>query len=482
MYTVDIGGTSHIICFGWRLTPGYFDVHAQALQHAVRAAGPGTTVSATVRSIVDAHVRVTPPPAGTVIARARPDPAAQLLTLGCGSRCDVHYHVDNGLLADVREDVLLHISAVLVDVHLQAFGDHEPGLRPCPVSLSKLGDWSTCATALGFVIDTAAGTIALTPEKRAKLNTTIFADFTTTRATAPLREIRSLVGLLRHLATVVRPGRSFLWRLQRVCNQAQRDGACGRACVRLTAAFHADLAWWRWLVRRVQLMTVAIGMPLWGYVKRPPALTALSEASRWGMGGYCAALSMWWQLALPPDLKRAYNHAGDGGDALRVNELELAAMFINAWAALVLARGATRDDVAGNAVLLLGDNQSAVHWLRQAYVARRTRTAAPFIRALGALEITCAVSFSAAHIAGVRNGIADWMSRGAVTDPRHALSSPVPAAWTRLDIPQAVLSTVFETLRGRYSEEPWQHLPGLSTSHIGAAGPTGVGSPACPST
>ncbi|KAG5182804.1 hypothetical protein JKP88DRAFT_150711, partial [Tribonema minus] len=199
--------------FGWRLSPGYFDVFAQALQWYMRAAQPATPVSSAARGI--------------------------------------------------------------------------PTVRDCPISLSKMGDWATQATILGVHVDTVAFTLSLPLDKQRKLTATLFDDFPRTRTVATVRGIRSLIGSLRSLATVARPGRYFVWRLQSACNSANAAAVGGCAPphtqVRLSAGFHDDLDWWRWLVQHVTLMTTPLSSPVCAHVERPPHLILVSDASRWGI-------------------------------------------------------------------------------------------------------------------------------------------------------------------------------------------------------
>ena len=83
---------------------------------------------------------------------------------------------------------------------------------------------------------------------------------------------------------VVHPGRYFLWVLQGALQQA---GSEPSSRVQLTAAFHADLSWWRWLVTRVEHTTVPLSMPLFLHVERP-AVFEIHETRQWGAGG-CSA-------------------------------------------------------------------------------------------------------------------------------------------------------------------------------------------------
>lgn len=454
LVVVDLRGA-----FGWRLTPGFFDLFAQAIQYQVRAARPGAPTSAAARAIAATRIRIDRPPPGTKITTLPPDPSAEALVLGDDSPYNVNYHVDDGVMADVRDEATLrHRAAVLIDAHFALFGGHEPHLRPCPISLSKMGNWSTKAVILGVVIDTASMSLSLPADKRARLTSLLFREFPPSRRTASVRDVQVLIGSLRFLALVVRPGKYFLSRLQEACGCV--NGLPPTTMLSLRSGFHDDLRWWRWLVGQVELTSVSLAMPLWMHVTRPPCRRLLSDASKWGMGGYCEELGMFWQLPLPDDLVARFN--GDNCDAVYINEMELAGMVLNAYMLLILGDGA----VAGESVLVLGDNMTAVSRVRRAGSAR-PGPAGALVRILAVLEIQTGVSFRAEHVAGVDNGIADHLSREPF-DP--TVPSPVPASWLQLRVPLPVSETIFEMLRGSCGLERWLQTPSLSTPALGGAG------------
>ena len=123
-------------------------------------------------------------------------------------------------------------------------------------------------------------------DKAEKLNSLLFAEWDDKRTSVMVRQLQVLIGNLRNLASVVRPGRYFLWALQRVLRLVGADPH-PQEIVHLTPEIHADLEWWRWLVGQAELMTVSLDMPLFFHVERAPLFEAQSDASGWGMGGCC---------------------------------------------------------------------------------------------------------------------------------------------------------------------------------------------------
>jgi hypothetical protein len=335
--------------FGWKCSPQLFDLFAQLLQTALRQATLSTPVSAEAVRIVAEHYSVVVPGADVAIAPVAADPNTEPLVLDEHSGGLVFHHVDDGVSLDTRPpQQLLTMSAILVDLHLQLFGQ--------PPNLSKMVPWGVQLYALGLEWDTAAFTISLPQHKLQQLREIVFTQFHRGRATATVKELRTLLGKLHHFALCVRPGRFFLGRLQKVAN----DGGTmsEHSTQPLTAEFHGDLVMWEWMVTHYRLST-SISMPMWAHVRRTPAFMAFSDASRFGVGGYCPERRVCWQLDWPADIKRRYNAVADtaaqGEGPIYVNACELLGMVMTAWLLLYVEGASVADEHA----LLYGDNSTA---------------------------------------------------------------------------------------------------------------------------
>ena len=141
-------------------------------------------------------------------------------------------------------------------------------------------------------------------------------------------------------------------------------------------------------------------------------------------------------------------------------------MIINVWAVLIHAGHA----VPGQSVAVRGDNSSAVHWFNAAGTSSEGPAGA-LMRIMGALEIESAMSFRAAHIAGVDNVLADALSRSNTRLAAHLPpASPVPFGWWQICIPPRVLSTTFSVLRGNCDVQDWLAARVASTRLAGAPG------------
>lgn len=89
----------------------------------------------------------------------------------------------------------------------------------------------------------------------------------------------SLAGKLRHITTVVRAARYFVWRSFTMTgldegNQVPGNTTFpskGHVVVRLAKEFHGDLSWWKWAVQEGLLQQwVSLYAQFFKYVQRTP--------------------------------------------------------------------------------------------------------------------------------------------------------------------------------------------------------------------
>ena len=162
-----------------------------------------------------------------------------------------------------------------------------------PVAPEKTEGPGTVLTFLGIEIDTVACLLRLPQEKLRDLQATIrkwmqSGPRPVPRRSGKKRDLLSLIGLLNHAATVVRPGRGFL----RSLIDASATTTHLDHWVHLNALARADISWWHTFVEHWNGISLV-----------PPASPAnfiTSDASgTWG----CGALhrNQWLQLAWPPE-------------------------------------------------------------------------------------------------------------------------------------------------------------------------------------
>ena len=90
-----------------------------------------------------------------------------------------------------------------------------------PVALHKLDGPGSVIAFLGLEIDTVRGILRLPDDKLSRLHSSLKG--WESRKTCTKRELLSLIGLLHHVATVVKQGSSFLRRLIDLAHLFQRN-------------------------------------------------------------------------------------------------------------------------------------------------------------------------------------------------------------------------------------------------------------------
>ena len=150
---------------------------------------------------------------------------------------------------------------------------------------------ATTLTFLGIEIDSVAGQVRLPHDKLDRLLTTINqwmkqADDPTPRGRGKKRDLLSLIGLLTHAATVVRPGRAFLRGLIDATATVQDL----EHWVHLNRSARADIAWWHTFLRTWNGISV---MP----PSNEPFIIVSDASGGWGCGAMYA--NLWFQLQWP---------------------------------------------------------------------------------------------------------------------------------------------------------------------------------------
>jgi len=298
-----------------------------------------------------------------------------------------------------------------------------------PVADEKTEGPATTLTFLGIEIDSCHRQLRLPQEKLRDL-CRLLAQWMprnrpprqghTPRRTGTKRDLLSLIGLLNHAATVVRPGRTFL---RSLINTSTTVASLDHH-VTLRAQARADIAWWHTFVGTWNGTSF---LP-----EAEPSHFIYSDASgSWG----CGALhgNSWFQIQWNESWSSAH---------IAAKELIPIVAAIALWG----------HHLVGRRVCCYCDNIAVVFALNKG-CARDPQ----LMRLLRALFFFCAVwciSLSARHIAGVLNDSADALSRNNVSlffslNPQ-AFPHPSP-------IPQELLELVFN--RGLLWTSPsWTRL------------------------
>ena len=162
----------------------------------------------------------------------------------------------------------------------QPAGRHSSTLALCtelgfPVAEDKTEGPTSVLTFLGIEVDTIQQQVRLPQDKLLHLTSNVASWMRRTarpmpRRSAKKRDLLSLLGLLHHVASVVRPGRAFL---RSLINAAARVQDLDHR-VHLDSSARADLAWWHTF------------LGTWnGTSTMPPTNLPLSDAfGTWGCG------------------------------------------------------------------------------------------------------------------------------------------------------------------------------------------------------
>ncbi len=148
---------------------------------------------------------------------------------------------------------------------------HELGV---PLALDKLAGPTSCIEFLGIEIDTMEGVLRL-PQVNLRRLQRLLRRWSRRKA-CRRRQLESLVGVMQHAATVVRPGRTFL----RCAIDLLRGSRKKRHFIRLNCQFRADVNWW--LIFATQWNGVAVLLP-----SASECVEFASDASgAWGCGAW----------------------------------------------------------------------------------------------------------------------------------------------------------------------------------------------------
>ena len=204
-----------------------------------------------------------------------------------------------------------------------------------------------------------------------------------------------------------------MWQLLRITglHSSAAKSSRKRSIVQLGREFHGDLAFWKWAISRLLVQTgESLSAPFYAHSKRRPVRRYLPDASFSAIGGYCPELKIIWGYTLDVRLTAELKRKAETKEtsAITINLLELAGMFMTAWVVQMIV--GDRPQTAGDAVLLRGDNVSAVSWVNKCGGAK-DRRAGLLMRLLGRMEITSGWCHIAKHIPGIDNTLADGISR-----------------------------------------------------------------------
>ena len=288
-----------------------------------------------------------------------------------------------------------------------------------PIATEKLEGPSTTLTFLGIELDTEAMRMCLPREKLERLVASIRGWLG--RKACRKRELQSLAGLLQHASSVIRPGRCFLYRVYRTIALVAKPDHW----IRLNTEFRSDLIWWHTFAQDWNGTSL-----LFGYHQTCPDATVRSDAAgNWGCGAWID--SRWLQVSWSGPLRE---------DAIHTKE------FIP----IIFAAAIWGREWKGKVIQFASDNQAVVEVINRGY-ARDARLM-QLVRCLIFIAASFEFWFTATHLPGERNRIADAISRNNMSYC-HCLApwlQPTPCF-----VPQVLIDLVLQSAPDVWTSQDW---------------------------
>ncbi len=290
-----------------------------------------------------------------------------------------------------------------------------------PLAVEKSAGPATVLAILGIGFDTDKMMLFLPADKLERVST-LLADWEGKKKCTK-RELQSLIGQLQHVATIVKPGRTFLRRMYDLLSVAEKP----HHHIRLNQNFKSDLAWW------VSLLSHWEGSAMMSTsCPPPPNIIVTSDASgNWGCGAYWA--NWWFQLAWPDN---------SASQSIMFKEL----------AAIVIATAIWGHKWRYGVVLCRCDNSAVVSVLRSR--TSHEKEAMHLLRCLHFYEAFYECRLVSEHLPGVDNDLADDLSRNRL--PSFLQKAP-EASKTSAGIPPALIELLLQRKPDWLSSE-WREL------------------------
>eukprot|EP00794_Sanderia_malayensis_P000850 gene850-biopygen113 len=263
-----------------------------------------------------------------------------------------------------------------------------------PIAPGKTVGPATTLTYLGFELDTVLLELRMPPTKITVLRKKLQQWLSGSPGTK--RQLLSLIGYLQHCCHAIVPGRPFLRRLID-CAHGVKDL---RHSVKLSSEALADLLWWQ------RLLTACNGKSLFLYNQQTPVQDISISSDAAGSLGFAAINGLAWFAQPWPK--------GCENLSIAVKELIPIVLAAYVW-------GPTWSRLH---VLFKCDNMAVVECLSRGLC--KDRHLALLLRDLSIQAILHSFSFSAIHVPGAVNTLADLLSRLRFQQFLHRLPLPEP--------------------------------------------------------
>lgn len=438
----------HALQMGWTESPGYF----------CAATETGRDV---MQSLLDSNAVLPPHSAEQYMTPAFPAAPCQQAKTGVEWKM-VAVYVDDYILAAVQNasgDLLQRIGrAALHTIHAifppPESSGHMGGKDPISQKKLEANDarWAPEKIILGFVIDGAARTVRLPDSKAADLAMTTRRLLAKKRVA--LKTFQSVVGRLRHAATILPAARSLFTPINRALRGNPDQVLLGAANSELRATL-LDL-------RTMVLDLARRPTHVKELVARLPGYIGYCDASAFGAGGVWFSgksplTPQVWRLEWPPDIQRTVISSANPEGRLTNSDLEMAAVLLHFNVLETCVHSLKHVNT-----VIHSDNSPSVAWATtMATQTAKSSAAHLLLRGLAMRQRSLeAGPLQVFHIAGKSNTLADIASRPipaiALDDSRFLTHfaalfplSPKHTSWQRAHPMPDQLSNVILTLRGQ---------------------------------
>jgi hypothetical protein len=330
-------------------------------------------------------------------------------------------------------------------------------LGPDAIAVEKDSEWFSKGPSLGLIFDFENETLSMKPEKIQKSLLRIEEALGKTTWTRTFGD--QLIGSLRYTGLVIKPSKAFFKRIHRFNITVKRGST-----KKLTKEIVDDLLWLKSILPIARVNNI----PFTEIVDSPPVdVKCIMDASSFGS---CAVditnRRVFINQHTEEDKILFHSVTGNNIDALGINVLELSSAV---QAALIWCPEWTKPQKTTHVQFQL-DNMSAIAWINKKYSPNTIGQ--DFIRLLTMIEVLYNLQFSAIHVPGVENTLADAGSR--MDDPskrEYFLSQTNDLQVRQLPSKIQSVSTLWSRL---FSQNPGPNPPGSCTSATGTTGNDGV--------
>ena len=313
-------------------------------------------------------------------------------------------------------------------------------LGPTAINEEKFTDWSTRLKVLGLVWDTELQTVSMPQEKLGKARNRLLTIYNSTTVTR--KQLNQLLGTLRHVATCIRPARPFL---QRIAAMMRNTHPRGKR--KVSDHMLDDIRWWLAILKSENLN----GIPLEVFSKIPsPDEELFMDACNDALCVLRPRTKQYIIKRFSAADKRMFE-TDTPDSALSINVRELLSL---AYGALLFGPSWTNPTARlPYHVRAWIDNSAAVHWTTKQH--SRNTHAQLAIRILALCEVQQNAHFSAQHIAGEKNIMADAGSRMFISHVHKLTWTNLSHSWTQVQIPKSYYN-LSDVWRMNFEPKRWQ--------------------------